>query len=115
MKETRIVNLTPHDLMIYGEDPSTPLVTIPPEVQPARCTTDFESIGPDFVVAGRSVPQVRVTYGTLENLPEPVDGTIYVVSSIAALAVPERADVFIPTQMVYESGKPVGCRALAHV
>jgi hypothetical protein len=115
MNPTRIVNLTPHALMIYGEDPSAPVVTIPPEAQPARCTTAFESLGPDFVVEGQKVPQVRVTYGPLEGLPDPVDGTIYVVSSIAALAVPERMDVFIPTQMVYADGKIVGCRALAHV
>lgn len=115
MTETHIVNLTPHPLMIYGEDPSTPVVTIPPEPQPARCTTDFECIGPDLVVDGISIPQVRVTYGVLEHLPDPVDNTIYVVSSIAAMAVPEREDVFVPTQMVYQEGKLVGCRALAHV
>jgi len=51
----------------------------------------------------------------LEHLPDPVDNTIYVVSSIAAMAVPEREDVFVPTQMVYQEGKLVGCRALAHV
>jgi len=110
---TKLINLTPHPLMIYGD--SGTVVTVPPEPQPARCTTSFEEIGPAFDIEGIAVPQVRVTYGTLENLPEPREGTIYVVSSIAAMAVPERHDVFIPTQMVYEEGRIVGCRALAHV
>lgn len=55
-------------------------------------------------------------FGKVENLPEPQEGVVYVVSALVAQAVPDREDVFIPDDTVRdEQGRIIGVRALARV
>ena len=58
-----------------------------------------------------NVPIYASTFGDIEGLPEPVEGTIYIVSALALNAVQEgRTDVVAPGNLQRdEHGQPVGC------
>ena len=85
-----IVNLTPHEIIVrlLGGDR-----VFPPSGQVARCQPVSESVGE---VDG--IPVVRSAFGALEGLPEPRQGTIYLVSTPAAqkAAALGRTDVVSP-------------------
>lgn len=82
-----IVNLTPHAITIMAEE----TLVIPPTTPSARVRQTYEEASP---VNG--IPVVRSVMGEVENLPEPVDGTIYVVSAIVAQQCRHRPDVYAP-------------------
>lgn len=110
-----IVNLTPHALNIMPEGPEGPTVTIPPSGIVARCATSRVQVD-TVTVDGIAVPVNRTQFGAVTGLPDPQPGTIYIVSAVVAQAVPERPDVFIVDDSVRdESGRIIGCRALARV
>lgn len=99
------VNLTPHSLNIIGTNGD--VVTVPPSGSVARVSTQR--------VAGPQVDGIdtyRVTFGQVEGLPEPVPGTILIVSGMVAARVC-RDDVFAPGELVRDSaGQPTGCKGL---
>ena len=114
-----IVNLTPHPLTLRvvcdgcgGRDCQAcehgyRMLTIESSGV-ARCVEIETQIG---WIDG--IPVVKTEYGAVEGLPEPVEGTSYVVSSITAAAVPYRRDVFVPTRLLRDDkGRIVGCAAL---
>ncbi len=106
----RIVNLTPHSI-IFVDDAGNAVLTVEPSGQVARCSVTREKIG-DI----NGIPVNKSRFGKVENLPEPEEGTIYIVSALTAQAVPEREDVFITDDAVRdEQGRIIGCRALAHI
>ena len=106
-----IINLTPHSISFVGDDGST-IITIEPCGSLARVSASTEKTG--AVING--IPVTRTVYGAVEGLPEPKDGTVYVVSSIVAARCPDRDDVFIPNESVRDSeGRIVGCKSLGHV
>jgi len=108
------VNLTPHAINIYrSATDSNPLV-IPPSGALARCAEQRDSLPelPD------GIPVSRASFGAVEGLPAPVEGTNYIVSGLvlAALAGSGRNDVFAPGQAVRnETGQVVGCLGLSAV
>lgn len=52
-------------------------------------------------------------YGDVENLPNPMPNTIYIVSALVASRVPTRSDVFYPCCMVRDTqGRVIGCKTL---
>jgi hypothetical protein len=53
---------------------------------------------------------VRRTHGDVVGLPEPVEGTMYIVSKMVADAV-RRPDLIVPVNFVREGGKIVACRS----
>lgn len=87
-----IVNTTPHDanLLINGQE-----VVIAKAEKPARVSVSYSNArtenGLDFVDS---------TYGEIENLPAPVEGTLYYVSSLllAAGVAAGRTDLIAPAQ-----------------
>jgi len=104
------INLTPHPIVFMDEGGN-----IIEEVNPfgvvARASQREEKIGE---IDG--LPVYKMEFGEVKNLPEPSEGTIYIVSLATAQACPERKDVFIPAHPVRdEQGRIIGCRALAHV
>lgn len=104
----RLINLTPHEIRIIHEDQE---VVIQPSGTIARCQVEQRVIG--FV---NGIPFYKASYGQVENLPDPQEGVIYVVSALVAQAVPDRNDVLIPFDSIRDqNGKIVGCKALAHV
>jgi hypothetical protein len=107
---TTLVNLTPHSI-IFVDDAGNTVLTVEPSGQVARCSVTREKIG-DI----NGIPVNKSRFGKVENLPEPQEGTIYIVSALTAQAVPERKDVYITDDAVRdEQGRIIGCRALAHV
>jgi hypothetical protein len=105
----KIVNLTPHPINIVGAD-GTVVRTIPSSGT-ARCSTHRVQVGD---VDG--IPVNSAVFGNVSGLPDPADGTVYVVSAIVAQAVPNRADVLVPDDTVRDgAGQIVGCRAFARI
>ena len=106
----KLVNLTPHSIT-FVDAFGNAVLTVEPSGLVARCSVVREKIGE---INGIPVNQTR--FGKVENLPEPQEGTIFIVSALTAQAVPEREDVFITDDAVRdEQGRIIGCRALARI
>lgn len=109
----KIVNLTPHALNFIGADGETVLTV--PSSGVARAKQTRVAIG-CVETDGAALPVCRTTYGAVDGLPAPEDGTVYVVSALTAQAVPDRADVYITDDAVRDdAGRVIGCRGLAHI
>ena len=87
----KLVNLTPHALVVRLNDGTER--RIEPSGTIARVATTAREVG---TVNG--IPVVETTYGDIEGLPAPEDGTVYIVSSLvlAAARASGRADVLAP-------------------
>lgn len=111
----RIVNLTPHKIVLMPEGPDGPTITIQSSGIVARCATNRVQVD-TINIKGVSIPINRTQFGAVEGLPDPQPDTIFIVSSVVAQAVPERDDVFIVDDTVRdEQGRIIGARALSHV
>jgi len=119
LKSKKLVNLTPHTINIIIRHS----IEIPPSGIIARCKTDRQIID-SFILEDVedvdgwdiTVPVIKTRFGEVEGLPEPQEGTIYIVSHLVAQAVPDREDVFFPDDLVRDSqGNVVGCRALGKI
>ena len=111
INSVEVINLTPHSIAFVSGD-GAPIITIEPSGQLARVSAHTERTG--TVING--IPVTKTVYGDIEGLPEPKDGTVYVVSSIVAARCLERDDVFIPNESVRdEQGRIIGCKSLGHV
>ena len=105
-----LVNLTPHAVNVYGQDGKTLLASIQPTAPAARCKQEAVCVG-----ALDGVPVYRMEFGEVENLPEPQEETVYIVSRLVATAA-NRADVYCPGAAVRdEDGRVVGCIGLSRV
>ena len=98
----RLVNLTPHEINL------TNFGKVEPSSVVARVSTaeeEFDNIN--------GLPLVRQTFGEVEGLPAPVEGTIYIVSSIVRSACSGRDDVCSPGRFERnEKGQITGAGAL---
>ena len=83
-----IINLTPHTLNFVFDEKT---IDIEPSGSIARVSTKDTMMNPI-----NGIPVFRTEYGEIENLPDPCEGTVYVVSSLVAARCPEREDVFVP-------------------
>lgn len=75
------INLTPHSIVLNDGRSFPPSGTI------ARVSTSFTEIIEDVC---------QTTWGEVEGLPAPVEGTMYVVSALVLGAVNGRSDVVAP-------------------
>lgn len=106
----KLINLTPHQIDIHTTDG---VLSLPPSGQVARVSQTSTLVGPLDVDGGHTVVVNRRRMGAVTGLPDQVDGTALVVSALVAAAVPGRADVFSPGDLVRDSsGKPIGCQGL---
>ena len=117
---SKFVNKTPHEVVVVvpGVNPEgdewVQSVSYAPEGPAARvsvshCECDTVSVFEGgFAV---EVPVFQEQFGQVENLPDPVEDTFYVVSRVVAEAVRgKRNDVVYPTKFVRDDdGKVVGC------
>jgi hypothetical protein len=102
----QIINLTPHDINVVLPEG---IRTFPKSGAEARATPE-RLAGP--TVDG--MPSVTVTLGDVTGLPEPAEGTIYLVSMVIVDKLPEREDIFAPGELVRDpDGRVIGCRGLA--
>lgn len=123
-----VQNLTPHALNVFlpiqvvrdGRTVSVAegaeSVLSVPSTGFARAKEIVEQL-PALDLEGHEVPVVsRAFASSVDGLPEPQEGTIYVVSFLTAQAVPDREDVFFPGEFVRDAtGNMVGCVGLSHV
>lgn len=99
-------NLTPHTLNLVLPDGS--VKAVPPSGQVARCASTSSQAG-EF----DGIPLSKTTFGQVQDLPEPQDGTLFVVSALVRQAVPHRTDVASPGDLVRDAdGNVVGCKGL---
>ena len=105
---TEIINLTPHAVNIINEEGEIALAI--PSTGMARCAVQSETVGD---VDG--IPVNKTSYGEVNGLPDPSEGTMYVVSMLVAQALKgERDDLVYPGELVRdEGGNIVGCRNFA--
>lgn len=85
-----IVNLTPHTIVVLGED-GQKIMEVAPSGQVARVTSACAEVG-----AAAGVTVVQTTYGAVENLPAPAAGKVFVVSVLVAQQYAGREDVISP-------------------
>jgi hypothetical protein len=95
------VNLTPHTI-----NEVTSGTKFPVSGQVARVKASTETVD---IHAG--IPLYQSVFGEIEGLPDPQEGVMYIVSSLALNAVPkERVDVVAPGNVTRnENGEVVGC------
>ena len=86
-----IVNLTPHPLTLYGEK-GEEIATIPASGEVARVSTIAAETGREVLGA----PVVSQRPGPVTGLPDPEEGTTYVVSLFVRQALEGRPDVVAP-------------------
>ena len=105
-----IINLTPHAITFLDENNSV-LATVEPSGVVARA-----ALTRDRISEVHGIPVNPCSYGEVTGLPDPQDGTIYLVSALTAQACRNRNDVFITDDAVRDdSGRIIGCRAIARI
>lgn len=96
-----LVNLTPH-LVNIGD------IELPTSGVVARVKVEHQPAG-----THADVPLVVGSYGDVSNLPEAMEGVLYVVSAAVRTALPHRKDLASPAHLVRdEEGRIIGCQAL---
>ena len=106
-KLMEIINLTPHEVRYYKEGGE--VVRFAPRGVIPRC----DEIGEHDKVLGGVLTRV-VRYGSVENLPEEVNGRYLIVSALVRAALPGRPDLISPIDLVRdEAGRVIGCKAFA--
>lgn len=101
-----LINLCPHavDILVDGEK-----VTVPPSGQTARCAQTTARTGRTFA----GIPVSRSEYGKVTGLPKPFKGVGYIVSMAVKNRLPDRTDVFQPSETVRnEAGQVAGAASL---
>lgn len=102
----KILNLTPHPVHVIDKKGEV-VRTFPASGKVARLEVETERTG---VIDG--IPTVRTKFGDPEGLPAPTGGTFYIVSQLIKSALPYRADLLVPADVVRDSeGRVIGCRA----
>lgn len=127
----KIINLTPHLVNLYStadveetQQGSYKSLTLKEGVQPlavfpsegvARASAVKAEVD-HLEIGGQVVAVNATTYGTPEGLPEPVEGTYFVVSALTAQAAKDRHDLLIVDGTVRDgSGRICGCTAFGRV
>lgn len=108
--ETKMVNLTPHEITFYAEDGATIVGSVPSSgiARAAQFRKEAGKIN--------GIPVNETKYGEVENLPDPQENTIYIVSVITAQAAKGRGDLYIVDDAVRDdAGRILGCKALAQI
>lgn len=95
------VNMTPHEINING-------LTFPASGKIARVTQANVLVGYHEVVE-----LMQACYGKVVDLPDPVDGVVYIVSGKVRAALPERYDLASPGDQIRDAdGKIIGVKNL---
>ena len=108
-----IINLTPHDVNVVGNDNSV-AITIPASGNVARCSQTIDIID-SITLDSVDIPISSSSYGEVVDLPAPKPGYYYIVSRLVMSACPDRQDLLVPNDLVRdEAGRVIGCRSLAN-
>lgn len=110
--DVKMVNLTPHAVTFYADNGErVKVVKTIPSSGVARAEQTREPLG-DI----NGIPVSRTAYGKVTGLPDPQDGTVYIVSVLTAQAARGRDDLYIVDDLVRDdAGQILGCKALAQI
>lgn len=103
-----LINLTPHAVTILG-DGNEMIKTIEPSGTIARLETSVKDMG--------EIEGIKVTktcFDSVIDLPEEREGQFFIVSQMvknSPLCI-GRTDLLVPTEVVRENGKILGCKSL---
>jgi hypothetical protein len=90
-----LVNLTPHEVVLYDSTGQSIALKIPPSGKVARVTVKAEIVGEVNGIFIR-----KTTYGDIVDLPDQQEDTVYIVSTVVLLALHakgiRRGDVVSP-------------------
>ena len=112
MKIKKLENLTPHAINIVVEGKE---IKIAPNGKVARCSEHIEKIDELEYDDGFRIPVVEKMLGEVEDLPEPDDGKIFIVSLAVAQAA-NRKDVLAIGEIIRDGkGQVIGAKSLSLV
>ena len=89
MDEIKFENLTKHHINVIRGDGGVD--SIPPSGTEARVYSTQDTLSN---VNGYDIVQTR--WGTVVGVPDPREGTVYITSSLVAMALPNRSDIVTP-------------------
>ena len=96
------INLTPHSIVVAGR-------TFQPSGTVARVSQVNTVVG----TTHDGIELVQASYGAVMDLPEPVAGTLFIVSAMVRAALPERKDLVSPGDAIRDAdGKIIGVKNL---
>ena len=115
MENVKLVNKTPHQVTLVLEDGGKivldPVMPIP-RVSSHNVVTATYAITDDNGVE-HTITREAPVFGEVVDLPEPQEGTIYVVSMLVAARAVGRNDLVSPgRQLRNEAGQVIGCAGL---
>lgn len=100
-QKIKLVNLTPHAIKITGYG------VLEPSGMAARAHNHLSQIGD---VNG--IPLMISNFSGVSNLPEPIEGVMYVVPAYVREALPKRTDLASPAKFLRDAtGNIIGCGA----
>jgi len=102
----KIINLTPHSLIIYKNGEKIE------EIHPSGIVRVKE----EKIKIGKilGVPIYKIKYTESEGLPSPIKDTFYFVSAIVAQANLNRNDLLLSSDLIRdENGRILGCSSFA--
>ena len=112
MKNIKLVNCTPHDVNLVTTNGS---ITFPRSGIIPRLTEQQKKIN-SINSNGIEIDIMQKSFSEVEGLPEPKEGTIFIVSALVAGAVKNRDDLVIPNDTIRdEAGRIIGCKNLARI
>lgn len=98
----KLINLTPHTIVITGHE------SVEPSGYIARVNTQMTQQG-----NVNGIPVMVSRNLGVSNLPDPQPDTMYIVAGLVRMYVPHRKDVCSPAKLLRnEHGAVVGCSAL---
>jgi hypothetical protein len=102
----KIINLTPHDIVIMGENGEKIILSKDGTV--ARVTVNRKA-----TESVNGIPIFTESYGDVVGLPNESEGVYWIVSALVRQAVPWRQDVLSPGELIRdEKGQPIGCKGV---
>jgi len=117
MEEANIVNLTPHAItmishrsFIYKDMEPHIILRIPPSGKVARCSQKT-TLKKQISFQGITLDITNVLIDKVYHLPEPIEGTYYIVSKLVAEHLKGRGDLLVTHGIYKQDNKTIGARS----
>ena len=108
-----LVNLTPHPITIVDAEGKVIQSIDPDRSRPLpRVTETTSQVGTVMLFGIVEFPILAKNFGQVQNLPEPCEGTYFVVSALVASAA-RREDLLVPNTVRDENGQILGCNSFS--
>ena len=109
---TELINLTPHEVRLLSKSDDL-ILAIPASGRIARVSEAMVASRTLIIDEEKSCCSRVIKYSDVEDLPDPEDGTLYLVSRVVAAACSERKDLVFPGgERRDNNGRITGCTRL---